>query len=221
MTFGEIKSTVFDRLRESADSPVFWSETDVAQAINDGYAELADACEFHEKHQNIPLMPDRPYYDMRRIAREGFLVCGPAYNLTTGRWLEPTSHFQLEPKWELRQGEPDRFIVRGLWLVGYWPINGAQGSPTTIKQYYVGSPDSMQFDEDEPQFHTSFHYGLVEYALFDLFAQDGEVDLAWAAWKEYLRYEMGLKASTAGRLNIPRVRRMGRSIGGGDGTTGL
>lgn len=407
MTFEELRAEVFRRLRESTTSPVVWSQADIDQSLNEALDEMADACEFHEKHQTIELLPDHRYYDMRRITRDRFLVAGPAFNNTTNRWLSPTTPNELESRdlrWEERIAEPERFMVRGLWWLGYWPVKGGafplasvetlpliddfnrtdgvltspwvtmtswwtdalaiesnqvkgnavpnNGSawlggkfgpdfetsvvmtvaPTnatppsegfgftisqvapqatytenvmdlyvslnadgsyffeadtydapgfvyarngvnasvqlsagdvvrlrkvysiwsffvnddpvltveydgisgpvdigvsifhgsdvrlddfrartidvsadlgSIKQYYIGLPDAMDSDNAVPPFDNSYHYGLVEYALWDLFAQDGEVDLAWSAWTEYLKYEAGLKQAINDRVAIP------------------
>lgn len=207
MTFGEIRSEVRRRLRESSDSPVFWSDTDIDTAINEGVAEIADATEFYEKWQKVDLLKERPYYDMRTVARDDFLVCGPAYNLTTNRWLIPVTPRDLDLgdfRWEERRAEPDRFMVRGLWWVGYWPVKSeAVGE---IKQYYIGLPDAMADDEDVPPLHTSHHHAIVEFALADLFAQDGETNLAWASWKEYTDYETKIRAWMQSRTSIPMQR---------------
>jgi hypothetical protein len=208
MTFSEIRDEVRRRLRESSDSPVFWSDADIDVSINEGLAELADATEFHEKWQKIEILEDRPYYDMRTIARDEFLVCGPAFNTTTNRWLDPTSPRELELgdlEWEGRTGEPEYFMVRGLWWVGYWPVKATEEGE--IKQYYIGIPDAMVEDADVPPIHTAHHYALVEFALADLFAQDGEADLAWASWKEYGLYEARVKKWMNDRATVPKDRR--------------
>src|SRR5688572_21230412 len=194
MTLTEMRAEVYRRLRESTDSPTMWTDADINQALQEAYQELADACEFHEKWQRIELLADRPYYDLRHLTRDEFLVAGPVFNETTNRWMIPTTPSDLDVtdlRWEERIAEPERFMVRGLWWLGYWPVTSAPGG--SLKQYYVGLPDALE-DDDAPAIHTAYHYALVEYALWDLFAQDGEVDLAWASWKEYLGYELRLDA---------------------------
>ena len=63
----------------------------------------------------------------------------------------------------------------------------------------------MSAGTDEPGFHRTFHYGLVEYAVSDLLSQDNETDLALRVWKEYLLYENGLKDYVEGRASVPTV----------------
>lgn len=204
MTFLELRNEVRRRLRETTDSPTMWSDADIDGALNEGLAELADQTEFHEKWQYVEILYDRPYYDMRTIARDSFLVCGAAFNSTTNRWMIPTSSHDMDQgnfRWEERGAEPERFLVRGLWWVGYWPVKHVQDGE--IKQYYIGIPDPMSADSDAPPLHTAHHYALVEYALADLFAQDSETDLAWASWKEYLEYEARVGAWMQSRAAVP------------------
>lgn len=212
MTFRQLIDETFRDLREVNSDPRYWSEEDVKTSINEGYAEISDAAEWNEKFQVVNILKDRPYYDARTVLRSSMLTLGPAFNVTTSRWLIPVVSLDLEAgdvRWEERIAEPDHFMVRGLWWFSYWPWKGlAEGK---IKQYYTALPTPLDEDTDEPGFHHSLHRGLVEYALFDLFAQDGEVDLAWARWKSYLTYEAALGGMKQGRSSIPLHRGMNRS----------
>ncbi len=205
MTKTEIRNEVRRRLRESTTNPVFWSDVDIDVSIGEGYMEMADSSEFYEKYQTVELLLNRPYYDARTLIREHFLVLGRAYNQTTSRWLTPVLAQDLDRKdtrWEQRTSEPEFVMTRGLFFVGYWPFKGV--ATGKIKQYFVGFPPLLEVD-DEPAFDERFHYGLVEYALWDLFAQDSEVDLAWASWKEYMRYENLLMIDRGMRNGVPRL----------------
>lgn len=207
MTFGELKEETFRRLREVQPDPRYWMEEDVEGALNEGYVELSDVTEWNEKFQVVDILKDRPYYDARTALRSSFLVLGPAFNITTNRWLTPTVPRDLEIgdlRWEQRVAEPEFFMIRGLFHFSYWPWKGIERG--SVKQYYVALPAPMSDDEDEPGFNSNLHYGLVEYALFDLFAQDGETDLAWSHWKEYLTYEQQLYGTKQSRNSIPLNR---------------
>lgn len=205
MTLGELREEILRRLREASDgSEVFWRDTDVEYAINEAYMEISDATEWNEKWQIVDLLVDRPYYDARTLMRDECLVLGPAFNLTTNRWLTMTTTWHLDLRdfwWESRMEEPEYVVTRGLWWVKYWPHRNSEDG--RVKQYYIAVPDPLEDEDDEPGFHRNFHYGLVEYVLWDLFAQDGEYSLAYAAWKEYLTYEAKLSRYVEQRNAIP------------------
>lgn len=206
MTKVEIRNEVRRRLRESSTAPVWWTDTDIDVSMGEGYNEMSDSSEWYETYQTVNLLLNRPYYDARTIIRDQFLVLGRAYNQTTSRWLTPVLPRDLDQsdlRWERRVSEPEFVMTRGLFFIGYWPFKGV--ATGKIKQHFIGFPPPMDEDTDEPGFDERFHYGLVEYVLWDLFAQDSETDLAWKAWKQYEYYENLLMVDRGKRNGVPRI----------------
>ncbi len=206
MTFGALKTEVFRKLEESSSAPVFWTEADVEASLNEGLMEISDATEWRERHITVDLLSQRPYYDLRTLVTDTVLSVGPAFNTQTNRWLMPSRVVDVDRRdrrWERVIGAPERLIIRGLWWLGYWPrTNGDTG---TMKQYFTALPEQLAADDDVPGFPETLHYGLVEYALSDLWAQDGETRKALAAWQAYLGYEASLQALVDGRVGVPRL----------------
>jgi hypothetical protein len=177
-------------------------EQDVDNSIDEGYAEISDATEWFETYDTITKPEGIFVFDIRQCTTYEFLAPGPAFNPTTNRWLtyEVPRTFDISDRlWEKRLAEPEYIMVRGIWWIIYWPLNARP-----IKQYYTAIPGVISALA-EPGFPEQFHQGLVEYALFDLWAQDAETDLAWASWKEYLKYEEGLGEFVGNRAGVPRV----------------
>lgn len=204
MTRAEIKEEVFRRLRESASSPVFWTVADVVESINEGYGEISDSSEWYERVKVVDLIKDRPYYDVYSVLDPCFLRIDVGFNETTNRWLTHTYHSsfdQVDKRWEMRVAEPEHLLFRGLRWLSYWPYKGV--ATGTIRQYFIAVPPVLCDDADEPGFPEQFHYGLVEYALYDLFTQDHEVALALESWKAYQSYDQGLTAWVNKRVAIP------------------
>ena len=204
-----MQTEVQRRLAEDG-GPVFWSIAEIQTALNDGYAELSDATEWHEEHLNIDLLNDRPYYDLRTIIGDRFLAVRSAFDIQTNRWLLPTSVRQFDAhdrRWERVTGEPQRIIMRSLWWLGYWPR--VQYDVGQIKQYYTSLPEPMVDSWDEPGFLDTFHYGCVWFALADLWAQDAETTRAVAAWTEYLAIELGLLRWVEGRAGAANLHGYG------------
>lgn len=212
MTFAEQKADVARRLAESTER-VFWSDDDIATALNEGYAELSDATEWYEQYFEIDLLTDRPYYDLRTVLGESFLAIRPGYDEQTSRWLLPTAVRQFDAhdrRWERVTGEPQRVVMRGLWWLGYWPR--VQSEVGLIKQYYTALPPPMVEDDDEPGFPETFHNGCVEYALADLFSQDAETTLALASWADYVATEAALQTWVDDRVAGPIQHGFGGGI---------
>ena len=195
-----MRAEVFRRLNESSTAPVYWTTDDVDQAVAAGYAELSDASEWYEDHIDISLLNDRPLYDLRTVIGDDFLVLAAAFDTQTNRWLIPSTTRQFDAhdrRWERVVGEPQRLFIHGLWWLGLWPRIMAETG--TIKQYYVALPPALLEDTDEPGFPDTFHYAIVEFALTDLWAQDGEAARALASWQTYLSQEAALTEWVANR----------------------
>lgn len=210
MTFAEQKAAVFRRLHESATTPVFWTEADVETALNAGYMELSDATEWHEETVTIPLLNNRPYYDLRTVVGPTFLRLGAVFHEDTSRWLIPTTTRALDAayrRWEQVTGLPQQVIMRGLWWLGLWPRTTADAG--TVRADVVTLPAPLVEDDDEPGYPEAFHDGPIEWALSDLWAQDGEAQRAQSAWQAYLAIEAGLAAWVNDRTAIPRVQGYG------------
>lgn len=210
MTFAEIQAEIRRRVRESTDSGIFFSTEDIKEAANAGYMELSDATEWCEDAREIDLLKDRPYYDLFTLIGAFFLSIKPAFDEETSRWLVPSTVRALDGndrRWERVVGRPVRLFMRGLRWLGLYPRVNADG--TTIKVYFTRLPEMLCDDDDEPGFPEAFHDGIVEFALADLFAQDGETGHAVAAWKEYLTVEARLQQWVDGRLQRPLTRVLG------------
>lgn len=198
MTKSELRAEVRRRLAE-INAPVFWTDADIDDAIDLGYAEISDETEWLEEWVDIELLRQRPYYDLRRVVGDDLLSVGPAFDRQTNRWLLPSTTRQLDAgdwRWERVTGEPQRIFVRGLWWLGYYPR--IQSDVGTIKQYYTRLPDPLVLDadlgrDDEPGFPETWHLALADFAMSDLLAQDGENELAEVYWNDYSVNETALK----------------------------
>ncbi len=201
MTFLQMRDEVKRRLAQTG-RPVFWSDTEINDALNNGYMELSDASEWFEGHQDIDLLVDRPYYDLWSIIGADFLTPAAAFDYQTNRWLLPTSGRQFDAhdrRWERVTGEPQRMIMQGLRWMGYWPrIQTAVGS---IKQYFKAIPPLLCADADEPGFPATYHNAIIDFAMTELWAQDAETGFALAAWAQYLKGETDLVSWVAERAS--------------------
>ena len=206
MTFAELKAEVSRRLAE-VSGRVFWTDDEIAAAVNAGFMELSDSSEWNEAYLDIDLLNDRPWYDLRFLIGESFLSLKPAFDRQTNRWLLHSAVRQLDAhdrRWERVTGEPQRILLRGLWWLGLFPrIQSEVGS---LKVYHTALPAPLVDDEDEPGFPETFHYAIVDFALTDLWAQDAEAAYALTAWKAYLDGEAGLIAWVENRAADPMLR---------------
>lgn len=206
MNFGQMQTEVRRRLNES--TTVFFSDQDVKDALNEGYAQMADVTEFYERYVNIPMLSKRTYYDLTHIITETFLSPRRVFNTTTNRWLDPTDPFDMDyhtyVQWELVQGQPEKCFMRGNWFLGVWPK--PSGDLGQLRFYHTAIPDAMSRSTDEPEFPREFRQGVIDYALCELLADQKETAKAMLHYAAYETYEKGLKAYVEGRTTIAGVR---------------
>lgn len=205
MTFGEAQTKTRRRLNES--STVFFSDQDIKDALNEGYAEMADASEFYERQAMVPMIEGHTYYDLSLGLPDTFLSPRRAYNPTTAKWLTPTDPRDLDyhryTQWELMTGEPDMYLMRGNWWFGVSPKPSRDS--VGMRLYYTAIPEPLSATTDEPLFPQEFHDGTVAFALSDLLAQMKETEKALKYWQIYKQYETALVDYVNGRTSVARL----------------
>ncbi len=204
MNFGQMQTEVRRKLNES--TATFWTNDDIQEALNDGYAEISDETEWYEREATIQTTANRLYHDLRSILGDTFLSLRRVWNATTQEWLYPTGHREMDGgyrQWELVQGEPRQVYIRGLWWLAQWPKRSNDDGRSRV--VYTAIPPAMDDSTDEPGFPKEFHRGILEYALSDLLAQERETKKAVAHWNEYLTYQQGLKQFVNGRQSQARL----------------
>jgi hypothetical protein len=207
MNFGEMKTEVYRRLRVDSTTPVWYSEDDVEDSLNEGLEEMSDATEWCEDYSIVSLLSNLQYYDLRTDVPDTILAPKRAFNITTNRWLTPTDirdmDFQTYVRWEEVTGEPERLIMRGLWWMGFWPIKNSDTGK--VKVYYTCLPEAMVADTDEPDFPSEFQIGIIMYAMADLLAQDRETKKALRYWNQYQEIEKRFAKYVKQRISLDRV----------------
>ena len=202
MNFGQLKTDVRRRLGDSTTA--FFSNDDIENAIQDAYAELADATEFFERYANLTTIAGHTYYNLTHILPDTFLSPRRVYSGTTNRWLTPTTPRELDyhtyRQWELVYGPPEKYWMRGNWWFGIFPRT-ADDVPI-LRFCYTAIPDEFVDDSDTPAFPQEFHPGISASALSDLFSQQRETEKALVKWAEYLGYQDGLKKYVDGRTQL-------------------
>jgi hypothetical protein len=207
MNFQELQKKVLRQLGENTDAPVYYMLDDVKESINDGYEEMADLSEFHEAITTIPTEPSTIYFDMIDELSENFLAVRRAWNNKTEKWLVPCDYRFLDskvyPRWETVLGNPEIFFTRGLWELGLYPMETEAGC--SIRLNYVSIPPALTASYEEPRIPAQFQNGLVEYALYDLLAQDGKTEKALSHWKQYIQIQETFNRHVRSRLSLDRI----------------
>lgn len=213
VNLGEMETDVQNRLEEQGGL-VRWSKADIDGAINEGIQELSDATEFYERYFTLQLRNFASYYDLRTVCPDTILRVTACFNQSNNLWLKPEEVKELDYKvarqWELVQGEPTRYFMRGLWWFGVYPAGpSTQG---ILKIYYRAIHPNLVSSSDSPQqLPDDYHNSLVDYAVYTLLADDIETTQAMQFWNRYKAAEIDLarQSSAGGRLGSARIGNLG------------
>ena len=202
MNFGQLQTEVRRRLGDATTA--FFSAQDIKDAINEAYAEMADATEFYEREANLNTIAGHTYYNLLNILPDTFLSPRRIYNPTLSRWLIPTDARQLDyygwKQWELIYGPPEKLLMRGNWWLGVWPRT--TDDVPILRVYHTAIPPPLTADSDTPAFPQEFHKGLVDCAESDLMSQQRETTKALKLWASYKAIEAELSAYVQGRTKL-------------------
>jgi hypothetical protein len=166
------------------------------------------------------MLARRNYYDLRGIVGDGFLALSRIYATQPERWLISRMARDLDgvqfdtvhyPQWERIAHYSRCFFMRSPWWLGMQPR--PESDTGQVRLHVTSIPSRLIRDEDSPAFPREFHYGLVEYALYDLRSQEAETELALQHWQEYKVFEGQLQAYVDGRQATDKVHRMGEERG--------
>lgn len=229
MNLGLVITAVLDRYSEATNQR-FVDIADVKLAVQEGYDWISDATEWDEVRVPIRVRSGRCYYDIRSYADgDALLYAREFFHPLSGRWLEmvATRFLDLDvyPFWEEVYGNPWRVCFPAYGWVGFHPQ--PEGDEDLIVMNAVRLPVQLSANADTPGFPSQFHLALVEYALCEIYSQDGETELALEHWGRppnpdmgdlgsgYLRYEAELAAYVHARATMDRntVVGMGYPIG--------
>lgn len=206
VTLSQLRERVRERFEHS--STTRWEDSDIDKSINEALEELSVATNFYEDSATIDFGDGRTYYDLRAIASE---VPIKVTHISTAdaEWLCPSSVRELGvQEWEKTEGEPDRWFVRGLFWLGLYPKPAADES-SGMTVYYSRVHPTLENDSDTlQQLPDSLADCVVDYTLYDLYAQEGETEKALGLWQSYLEGEATLRNLVERRTVLARAGRM-------------
>lgn len=197
-------------VRRKLRGDTFWSDTDVADALNATYFEVCELSKCYEAQSTLILIPGQTYYDledpntpMRASSATPYSVALEilrVWNPVTSRWLDARSVSEMDmerPRWGATYGEPDLWIPRGFAVFGVYPkiasnpliVTTTEGSEAGI--FDAGIFDSGIFDiasgtpDTETSASTSYLV-IAHTAVPEEMAADGDVPVVPLAYHQLL-----------------------------------
>lgn len=188
MNFSELKAEVFRRLYTDDGAPVYWSEQDVEDALNEGYLDYCERTKCCERQTEFVCVGKLPYLDARTLLRYPFISLRRIFSRALQGPLQPSSYPSMDARdkrWEMSTSLARRMSVRGHYTIMLYPV---PPSESQFRISWSSLPDPMKFDDDSPDIPIEHHEAPIYYALYDLKVQEDETDLALQFWQKYLDF---------------------------------
>ncbi|MFQ5740250.1 MAG: hypothetical protein ACE5JX_14685 [Acidobacteriota bacterium] len=183
MNRGELRSQILEDLGEP--SSTYWSPADVNDAIQAAHEDIAERTSWFEAvYSGVTIPASTRHYDASTLIPTPLFIRRiwvPARN----QWLERKTALALDAEdrwWEQSNGPADHFMVRGMWHLGFHPLDT---SSWTCDIYAQALPSALENDSDEPGFPDEFHRLLVDFAIYDLQIQRGKLAQGLQSFEEY------------------------------------
>lgn len=188
MTFLELQTAVSYRLGDTAYKRHTLAL--VKASINEAYEILCETTGCYETSLTISLTTSA-YYNLGTLG--DLLKVRHIYNTQTNFWLVPRSFGELDAgywRWRVNAGSPDSFTIGGLHQLRLYPKSSV--ATGTVVAYGTSHATALSADADEPCFPKEFHDALEHYAVYDRLVDDGEVEKAMIAFKQFEEVEAAL-----------------------------
>ena len=205
MTLAEMRSQCRRKLNEAAAT--FFTDADIDASLNEGLSQIAEVSGYFERQAIIPMLENRMYYDLSHIVTYDFLAPNAVYNPNGRKWLTATDFREMDSawrQWETQTGQPEKYLMRGNWILGVWPKPSVD-VPAGLRLYYSGVPAALENETDTPGFDRERHHGIVDYAMSDLMTQIRETKKAEGYWQSFTVHAADLKRDVQNRISKARV----------------
>jgi hypothetical protein len=178
-------------------------------AINAGIDELSENTGFRETFAVLDMKDDRTYYDVRQLFPDESVTITAIWNPDINLWLKytPTSKISLL-RWELTNGSPQCWFMRGLFHLGLFPHNTSSGSKLHI-YFTVRHRPLVNAEDPLVDVPPDLVRAVVDFACYDLHLQERQAVRAQEALAEYKEGLSQLDYHSKNRVSRPRVGAIG------------
>ena len=199
MNRGEIRDRILGGLNDDADSPVFWSTSEINGVIDEAQEIICEEMEAVKRTHFLPMRDGHLYYFTQAIPN-----CMAPYRLYTThnmRRLTATTVSQLDARnelWARVSGDPEVWAPIGWDCFCTYPHVATGGG--SIRVDFLAWPRTLLDDDDAPEIPISSHDDLILYGVYDGLMKQ------WDSQKAAQMYQMFLQRVTKNRnLSMDRV----------------
>lgn len=182
-TLADVRRQVRQSFGEAAT--VRLTDARLDAAINAGIDEVSESTGFRESFAILELKGGRTYYDVRQLFPDESVTITAIWNPSLRLWLKYTPITQLTyARWELTNGSPQVWFMRGLFHLGVFPHDSSSGEKLHV--YFTVRHTPLVFAEDPVvDLAPDLVQAVVDYAVFELHLQERQATLAQESLASY------------------------------------
>lgn len=221
MNRGLLRTRILETLNESADAPVFWSETEVNDLIDEAAEVVCEESPAIKRTVFIPIRPGHGYY---RLSALGATMMAPwrIYHHTRDQRLGVVSMSELDERhqtWPTVTGDPWHWFPVSWDVFGIWPRPATGGG--VLRVDCLAWPRPLDDDSDEPELLGADHDALVLYGVYEGQCKRWDALSAVQTWSLFMQ-RVGKSADRSGVGRVQsRAFRVGQAGGGEGFSTGV
>lgn len=213
-TLSDLRDEIRRRFEQSSTTRL--SDERLDAALNAGLEELGERSEFVETYVVVPILGGRTYYDLRGILPDEAIRVTAIWSPKSHWWLKG-AHIREFPfrQWEKAAGMPRRFWMKGLFHLGIFPRpDGTVSDPSApegihLHVYFTAVPTALAHSDQRIfTLPDDLSDAVEEYAMYELYVQEGETPKALLHWNHFL--EMVELTKTQREKRQTRARRWQR-----------
>jgi len=182
----EVRTRILSALNESADSPVFYSNDQLNQTIDESYELLCEEAEVIKRTAYIGLKPGTTYYYTKSIA-DDMIVPYRIWNKSTQRVLPPLTMLELDSqdiRWTQTTGDPWYWFPYSFDIFGIYPHPTTGGGLLRID--YIAWPQGILDDDSLSEFTSEDDDASVLYGVYDGLLKMWDLDRAMVIFAKFL-----------------------------------
>ena len=177
---GQIRANVAANLNDAGLT--FFDETQLNDAINDAYQEIASKC-FNIVKSVVVHQQTTPYYDFKNNAGvTDYLGTIAIFNQDTNYWLRDDlslrDYDRLRRDWEQWAGTPQFWTPHSLQYIALAPNLGTVTSGNLLTLWYWATAPQLVNDADVPLIASDMQTMLEDYATADRLLDAEEITKA-------------------------------------------
>lgn len=192
------------RLQNHFQNPVYYTSIDINDSVQDGVDEVCAFSGCIYKSASIPFQKDLTYYNINESLSDYIGLVG-IFNLTTRRWLLPTSIRKLDQvrvDWDSAYGTPYYFCPISYRYFAIYKKPHVANYGNMVVFYVAAAPqldDTVQIPI--PDDHLT---ALESYNIRDLWEQNQEFGKAAEYMETYVNNLEGLRVYIKNKRNQDR-----------------